>query len=147
MEHLDFPDEASWNERSLWFDSLLEKKQGLGSYFVSEQATALSSELKAVYCCGAWYTVFILAVAIIDAQFREYELPDHKGSAFALAKDLNFNPDFDWLRKKRNKLVHINIDSPAAAMDDYLTKKAELETDAKKAIKIVCEALSLSPGT
>lgn len=147
MEHLDFPDKAIWNERNDWFNDLIELKQGLGSYFVSEQARALFSELHAVYCCGAWHTVVVLSVSIIDAQLREYELPDHKGSTFDLAKQINFNPDFDWLRKKRNKLVHIDIENPAATTDDYFLKKPEMQDDAKRSIELVCEAPFLSPGT
>ena len=64
-----------------------------------------------------------------------------------MTKEINFNPDFDWLRKKRNKLVHIDVENPVAAMDDYLLKKVEMEDDAKRAIELVCDALFLSPGT
>ena len=147
MDHLDFPNETVWNSRNDWFIDVLERRQGIGSYFISEHATALLSELQAIYCCGAWYTVIILSVSIIDAQLREYEMPDHKGSTFDLATKLNFNPDFDWLRKKRNKLVHIDIDNPSAAMDDYSTKAEELKADAERAVNIVCDALFLSPGS
>ncbi|MHB1177992.1 MAG: hypothetical protein ACYCZO_06635 [Daejeonella sp.] len=120
---------------------------GRGSYIVGEQATALNSELCAVYCCGAWYTVIILSVSIIDAQLRDCELPDHKGSTYELAKELGFNEDFDRLGKKRNKLVHLDIYNPIANLDDYDSIGDILESDAQKAIGIVLDAFFLSPGT
>jgi hypothetical protein len=146
MEHVNFPNQTTWQERSKWFDDLIEEKMS-GSYLVSEQASALCSELFGVFCIGAWYSVIILSVAIIDAQLRECETFDFEGNTYDLARHLDFNPDFDWLRKKRNKLVHLNVDDPIANLDDYSDKKDDLEKDAKKAIELVFEAFFLSPGT
>jgi hypothetical protein len=146
MEHLDYPDRSVWSDRCNWFNDLLEEKQGWGQYMVSEQAAALSSELLAVFCCGAWYTVIILSMAVIEAQIREYELPGQKGSVFQLAKQMSINPDFDWLRKQRNALVHLNTAQSGVSMDDYSLKGSELEQNAKRAIHIVFDALFMSPG-
>lgn len=126
MLHLDFPDKPVWNGRNDWFIELLNTKQSLGSYFISEQATALLSELQAIYCCGAWNNVIILSVSIIDTQLREYEMPDHKGSIYDLASKLNFNPEFDWLRKKRNRLVHIDVNNLETTIDDYYYIKSSV---------------------
>jgi len=147
MEHLNFPDEKTWYSRYDWFNNLLEEKQGYGSYIINDHATALSSELMALYCCGAWYSIIILSVSIIDAQLRDTEMPDHKGSTYDLANCIGFNEDFDWLRKKRNKLVHVDLENPAASLDDYYNKANELQEDAKRAIEIVCDAFFFSPGT
>ena len=144
MEHMNFPHRKVWDERCDWFDDALGKRQGYGGYDVSDQAAALTSELRAVYCCGAWYTVIILSVSIIDVTLREIDMPDHKGNTADLAAQLHFNPDFDWLRKKRNKLVHIDVNNPAASLDGY---SDELEADAKRAVEIVFDALCNSPGT
>jgi hypothetical protein len=130
-----------------WFNNLLEDKKGYGSYIVNDHATALSSELMALYCCGAWYSIIILSVSIIGAQLRDTEMPDHRGSTYDLANSISVNENFDWLRRMRNKLVHVDLENPAALLDDYYNKGVELEEDAKRAIEIVCDAFSFSPET
>jgi hypothetical protein len=147
MEHIHFPDRNKWEERYTWFDNLLEEKQGFGSYIVNDQATTLLSELMTAYCCGAWYTVIILSVSIIDAQLRDTEMPDHKGSTADLVKQIGFSEDFDWLRKKRNKLVHIDLNNPIASLDDYYSTSNQLQDETKRAIELVLDAFFFSPGT
>lgn len=146
MEHVQFPDRAKWDERSQWFDDLVEQRM-YGSYLVSEQATALCSEMYGMFCIGAWYSVIIISVSVIDAQLRECELMDFKGNTYELAKQLDFTKDFDWLRKKRNRLVHLDIDDPVANLNDYYDNTMDLESEARRAIEIVFDAFFLSPGT
>lgn len=55
--------------------------------------------------------------------------------------------DINWLRRLRNKYVHVNIDNPALEMDMQYDNRTELEADATKAIKMVINAFFQSPGT
>jgi hypothetical protein len=144
MELYDFPNRDSWDKRRVWLDRVIDERC-IGGYDVSEQAAALTLELQNIFCCGAWHTVIILSVAIVDAHFRDVERPDHKGSTADLVKQIGFKSDFEWLRKKRNKLVHIDVTNPIASLDDYLLKKEALEEEAKKAIEIVFDALFMFP--
>ena len=88
MDHLDHPDEGTWRDRQLWFEEELDRAQGeYGGYEVSEQACALMAEVQAVFCAGAWVGVVILAMAVIDAQLRETEVPGFAGSAHELRRE------------------------------------------------------------
>lgn len=146
MEHLDHPSKKIWNERRIWFESLNEKVSGEGSYLVSEQACALICEVECAFCAGAWISVIILAMIVVDAQLRETELLGFKGSTKQLIKSVSANPELQKLRKRRNALVHLNSEKPAITVDQQWLERNQLENEARKAIELMFEAFYLSPG-
>jgi len=145
MEHLGHPTEQIWEERRRWFESLEEETRGEGNYLISEQACALIAEVQSVFCAGAWVAVIVLAMSIIDAQLRETEVPDFKDNTKKLLDAVNADPELDWLRKRRNSLVHVNPDNPAITVDHQWSDRHKLETDARKAVKLMFEAFYMSP--
>lgn len=150
MDYLDPPDPKIWQIRQAWVEQQDEEAMGAaGSFFLSEQACALTAEVQACFCAGAWIAVIILTLAVIDAQLREIEFPDHEGTTYTLLNNLSDNTDLHWLRKRRNQLVHINPDKPAITVDDLWSPNqvAEYEKDAKKAVRLMFEILYLTPGT
>ena len=148
MELLESPNNELWNKRYEWIDNeiaLAEK----GSHFVSDHAISLFIDLQACYCIGAWLGVVILSVSVIDAHLRENEALDTNIGTAKLLNDYfegNKN-DINWLRRLRNKYVHIDIDNPALNLDIQYEERDELEKNATKAMKIVIEALFQNPGT
>lgn len=108
MKHLSFPESKIWDNRANWFDIRLETNLENGSFLISEHVSVLSSELRAAYACGLRHTTLILSVAIIDAQLRDIELPDHKGNTKSLTDELGFNCRFDVIRRRRNELIHFD---------------------------------------
>lgn len=125
MDQLEPPDFEIWEERRSWFESELENKQHpLASYLLSDQATALLVELQSCYCAGVFLTVIILSVSIIDAQLRETEAVDSKIGTAKLLREYFTGKDISWLRKLRNKYVHVDIANPALRIDDqYNTER------------------------
>ena len=148
MKQIEYPDEKLWDKRKNWFEQELEKAQHpLASYFVSDQATALVVDLQSCYSAGAFLAVVILSVSIIDAQLRETE-SGNKKIGTALLLDQHFTgKDIHWLRKLRNKYVHLDIDNPALTIDDQYMKGEEMEKEAQHAINMVIHAFFQSPGT
>jgi hypothetical protein len=147
MEQLDCPSQDIWEQRQQWFEHCLEEAQHpLANYIVSDHATALLVELQACYCVGAWVSVVILSISIIDAQIRETEAGDGRIGTAKLLTEYYAGHDINWLRKLRNKYVHIDIDSPALTIDDQYMKRKEMEADATKAIKMVIRSFFQSPG-
>jgi hypothetical protein len=59
---------------------------------------------------------------------------------------LGFDEKFQKLRKRRNRIVHINIDSPAITIDQQWGNREGLEEEAKQSIKLMFEAFYSSPG-
>jgi outer membrane lipopolysaccharide assembly protein LptE/RlpB len=115
---------------------------------VSDHAIALFADLQACYCIGAWLSVIILSISIIDAHLRETEAIDENLSTAKLLNEYYTGPyDINWLRKLRNKYVHVDINDPALEMNHQYNRRAEMEQDATKAIKMIIKAFFQSPGT
>lgn len=148
MEQLEHPVFEIWEERKGWFENELENKQHpLASYLLSDQGTALLVELQSCYCAGTFLAVIILSVSIIDAQLRETEAVDNKIGTAKLLDEYFTGKDINWLRKLRNKYVHVDIDNPALTIDDQHTNRKNMESDARRAIQMVIHAFFQSPGT
>ncbi len=146
MELLEFPDRKIWEERNTWIENEIENSV-VGSHLVSDQATALFMELQACYNIGAWLTVIILSVSIIDAHLRETEAMDNKIGTAKLLNEYYEGEDINWLRKLRNKYVHLDIDNPALEMNMQYGDRTDFKNDATKAIKMVIKAFFQNPGT
>lgn len=148
MEQLEHPYFEIWEERKGWFENELENKQHpMASYLVSDQATALLVEIQSCYCAGAFLSVVILSVSIIDAQLRETEAVDSKIGTAKLLNEYFTGTDINWLRQLRNKYVHLNIENPAVTIEDQYGNREEMESDARRAIQMVIHAFFQSPGT
>lgn len=147
MNHLEHPSLSLWEERRRWFEKVEEEARGEGNYLVSEQACALIAEAQSVFCAGAWVAFILLAASIIDAQLRETELPSWKGNTKDLLHRLVDNQELDWLRLRRNALVHVNPHHPAITIDDQWFNGDKLELDARKALKLVFETFYFNPST
>jgi hypothetical protein len=103
------------------------------------------AEVQAVFCAGAWVGVVILAMAVIDAQLRETEVPGFAGSARDLIRVAGVNEELQSLRKRRNALVHVNPDAPALTVDQQWSERTVLEQDARRAIRLMAEAFFTTP--
>ena len=135
-----------WESRRRWFEEVNESCEGEGSYLVSEQACALVGEVQAAFCSGAWIAVIVLAMAVIDAQLRETELPGFKGSTKKLLASINANPDLQKLRERRNAVIHVDPENPAITVDQQWANRAILEQEARQAIRLMFETFYMSPG-
>lgn len=147
MEWLELPSREEWENRRRWFEEMNETAAGRGSYFLSEQACALIGEVQTAFCAGAWVAVIILAVAVVDAQVREYELPGFRGSTKSLLEEAGADAALQRVRERRNAFVHINPDNPAITVDKQWSDRAELEEEAREAVKLMFDTFYMSPGT
>src|SRR4051812_26529214 len=102
-----------WNARYEWFTAVEAGARGEGSYIVSEHASALSLDLMRAFCSGAWVSVIVLAVAVVDAQLRDAELPGFKGKTSRLFKEAGVSDKMSSLLRRRNDLVHCRVGAPA----------------------------------
>lgn len=118
MDYLDCPSPKLWEQRRLWFESIEEATRGNGNYFVSEQACALSAEVQAVFCTGAWGAVLILTMSVVDAALRETEVPGFRGNTKDLLDAAGANTELQKLRQRRNSLVHVDPEQPGITVDE-----------------------------
>ena len=135
MEHLERPDELTWEERRLWFEEQEAAASAAGAQRLSEQACALMVDLQAAFCAGAWTAVVILAAAIVDAQAF------HAGFPADGKRD-----DRAWLRGLRNALVHENPKDPAITVEDQWLKRDHWARTARRAVSTALDTLYGAPG-
>lgn len=133
-----------WQERADW---LAEIEKGsshpLASYLVSEKATLLAYDVHLSYCAGAWVSVLVLCHAAIDATIRDTETGDYKSNS---KRVFSGDPDLEWLRLKRNRLVHVSENEPDD-LGDFDVYHESLEADAQRAIRLLFRTIYASPGT
>lgn len=148
MDQLEHPDERLWNERREWFEELFDIEKKGGSYLVSEHALGLLVDLQATYCAGAFTATLILACAIIDAHLSEVEgAGGGMKSAFSTSM---FAEDLEWIRVRRNRLVHYKDTEPSAiSVDDHWNKDIRdiHASDAMKSVELVGKVFFECPGT
>ncbi|MDP2931656.1 MAG: hypothetical protein Q8O05_04040 [Chloroflexota bacterium] len=87
------PSKEKWESRRRWFEEQNELFCVGNSYDLSEQACALAYEVETAFCAGAWVAVIVLAIAVVDAQLRETEFCEFKGSTKKLLEELDVNKD------------------------------------------------------
>jgi hypothetical protein len=134
-----------WHERYRWLRAVEEKIQHpLGSYLVSSQGLFISYDLEIAFCAGAWVSAIILAHAVIDATIRDTELGDYESNS---KKIFGGDPDLEWLRKRRNSLVHAREDYDPSNFDEMDGYHASLEDDARRAVTLVFRTIFANPGT
>jgi hypothetical protein len=140
---MDYTPIDIWQKRQDWINEELEKAEVAG-HAMSDYALVLFQDMSLAYCAGAWISVIIMSVSIIDAHLREDIENETIGTAQLLT---NFyeGDNIDWLRKLRNKYVHHDINNPVLDLDSYLTEQNKLEQDATESIKMVIKALFQNP--
>jgi len=147
LDHLDAPPEDIWNVRRKWFEDHVFEHQGLGSHLLSEQACALMMEVQSCYCSGAWIAVVVLAFTVIDAQLSETMAPDFEGNSAGLLRHLELGEEYQKLRLRRNRIIHLRSDQPAITVDQQWGSRQELEAEAQDAVKLMLAAFFSAPGT
>jgi hypothetical protein len=120
------PDPASWRRRAAWFWRAHDINAGPLAPPPRPRLDALTAELEAVFCAGAWAATVILAWALCEIVAREM---DARAGAAAEAAPA---ADYDWLRERRNRLVHGREDLP---------DEPELQAWAEGAVRIAFRAL------
>lgn len=144
---MNFPNRNLWEKRNKWIENEIENSMKNG-HSVSDHAAALFLDLQACYCIGAWISVIILSISILDAHLRETESGDNEiGTAKLLNNFYDGSEDINGLRRLRNKYVHLDLNNPILEMNAQFDeqKRGQMEREATNAIKIVIKAFFQSP--
>ena len=145
MEIFECPKIETWNSRREWLDKELEYAQTGLSYLVSDHSTALFMDMQLAFCAGAWISVIVMSISVIDSHFRETESGDNSIGTAKLLQDFYKGEEIDWLRKLRNRYVHHNLEKPLLDTNAWFSQ-TRLEKDAYKAMKMTIAALFQNPG-
>ncbi|RZL50345.1 MAG: hypothetical protein EOP00_04885 [Pedobacter sp.] len=137
----NFPNKDTWRERRKFIDEEIATRNVAECYMVNDHASALFFELQNCYCVGAWLSVVILSVSIIDAHIRYCEGEAEKLETYKLLKKYYQGDDINWLRKLRNSYVHFDENRSTLEMNILYTKVPKLSNEATRALKIVVSVL------
>jgi hypothetical protein len=143
MDQIDYPSKMVWEARQSWFESVFDNEQRLGSYIIGEHAIGILVDLQSIYCAGAFVSTIVISCTIIDSHLREAELePDFEGGIRAVFGQSVYKVELDWLRRRRNKLVHFRPNAAlAVSVDDHWINRGKHEGEAKRAICLVANVL------
>jgi hypothetical protein len=130
MRSLAPPDPKLWQSRAGWFWRAHDLNAGPRPLDLNPRASLLLGELEAVFCAGAWASVVIVAWALVEAEERAAAR-----AAAARREAPRPEPDADWLRERRNALVH------AGAEQEELPGEPALETMAQGAVRVAFKTL------
>jgi len=134
-----------WQQRRDWIDQELEAAE-VGVHDTSDHAVALFFDMAISYCAGAWISVIVMSVSVIDAHLRGVEAIDDEIGTAKLLNDYYTGSNINWLRKLRNSYVHFDIDNPALGMNAHFEDQTKMEEEATTAMKITIKALFQNPG-
>ena len=146
MDLFDCPEKEIWTQRMDWIAKEIEDAEIGLVYSVSDQATALFMDMQLAYCAGAWLSVIITSISVIDAHLRETEAMDETIGTARLLNEYYEGDDINWLRQLRNRYVHLNPDKPAFEMNAWFDNQDQFQQNATKAIKMTIKALFQNPG-
>ncbi|MBK8723714.1 MAG: hypothetical protein IPL95_16095 [Saprospiraceae bacterium] len=142
----DYADKDVWNKRRKLLDEELEKAEIGLVYTVSDYSTTLFMDMQISFCSGAWLSIVIMSVSVIDSHLRETEAMDTSIMTAKLLKEYYEGEEIDWLRHMRNKYVYHNLDKPFFEMNNWFKNQEQLEKDATKAMRMTISALFQNPG-
>lgn len=140
-ELFDCPEKEIWERRRTRVGEELERAE-VGGYSLSDHSTALFMDMQMAFCAGAWISVIVMSISVIDAHLRETEADNNSIGTAKLLQEFYQGEEIDWLRKLRNRYVHHNLEKPFLEMN---YNQASLEKDAYKAMKMTISALFQNP--
>ena len=123
-----------WTKRSDWLSEIEQSSSHpMASYLLSDQGTLLTYDVHRAFCSGAWVSVIVLCHAAIDATIRDTELGDYTSNS---KKIFGGDAELEWLRKTRNRLVHVSPDTDPK-LADFDVYHDSLEPDARRAVELL----------
>lgn len=143
-ELFDCPEKEIWERRRTWVYDELEKAE-VGGHSVSDHSIALFMDMQKAFCTGAWISVIVMSISVIDAHLRETEADNNLIGTAKLLQEFYEGEGIDWLRKLRNRYVHHNLEKPFLEMNCWFNNQTSLEKDAYKAMKMTISALFQNP--
>ena len=130
MRTLAPPDPKLWLSRAEWFWRAHDLNAGPQPLDLNARASLLLAELEAVFCAGAWASVVIVAWALVETEERAAAR-----AAAARGEEPRPEPDADWLRERRNALVH------SEPWREEVPDETALETMAQGAVRVAFKTL------
>jgi hypothetical protein len=132
MRTLAPPDPKLWQARADWFWRAHDINAGPHVLDLGARSGMLLAELETLFCAGAWASVVIVAWTLVEAEQRTMAR-----ALAARGEDTPREPDADWLRERRNALVHVDPDRAANEVPD----EAALEAMAQGAVRVAFKTL------
>ncbi|MCD8032037.1 MAG: hypothetical protein LUF85_14765 [Bacteroides sp.] len=134
-----------WKQREAWINKELEEAE-TGVHDCCDHVITLFFDMQIAYCAGAWISVIVMSVSVIDAHLRDVEAMNAKIGTAKLLNDYYKGEDINWLRKLRNSYVHFEDNKSVFGMNAHFEKQEELEKNATKAMEMTIKALFQNPG-
>jgi hypothetical protein len=144
-KNMDYLPIDIWQQRRDWIDNELENAE-TGVHDCCDHAVALFMDMAIAYCAGAWISVIVMSISVIDAHLRGCEAMNDKIGTAKLLNDYYTGDNINWLRQLRNSYVHFNTDNPVLEMNAFYENQEQMGKDATTAMRMTIKALFQNPG-
>lgn len=129
------PSHEEWMERRNTFTGFgLKLYNNLGHGKLPEKFRVFERELERSYCSGAHLSCIVFADTIVGIFKEAANAEGRKQLVLQLAY---LEPEIQWLRARRNDLMHFSRCPVPLDLQQYMTGRAELAGDARQACAIV----------
>lgn len=142
---MNYPSTEVWQKRRHWIDKELEDAE-VGVHDCCDHAIALFFDMCISYCAGAWISVIVTSISVIDAHLRGVEAMDDKIGTAKLLDEYYTGDNINWLRKLRNSYVHFDTNKEILGLNAHFDNQQLMEEDATVAMKMTIKALFQNPG-
>ena len=143
MQHLEHPSAELWNERREWIERLSFEQEQRADFMLGEQASALTADVQACFCAGAWCAVIVLAFSVIETNLRETEIWSKSTPSIRVVA--GEHEEVHALRLARNRLMHAQAEDPAITVDQQWDERDRLEAEARGAVLAMIRSLYRYP--
>lgn len=128
------PDREKWEERRNIYDAIWSQCIHENGSFSNEHVSGLKWELERCFCSGSWIAVVIISAAIVEVHLSHIGKWKKENN---LLKKLDVEEDWNWLKKRRNYLVHgIEHKNSRLPASEYRNQRDKLQSESEKAIKV-----------
>lgn len=148
LSHFDFlpsspPDVHEWEYRRKKYDAIWMNCIHENGSTSNQHTDGLKWELERCFCSGSWIAVVILSAAIVEVHLS------HIGKwkkSDDLLNELNIKDEWNWLKDRRNYLVHgeqkTNSRLPTS---EYRREREKLQRDGERSIMVALKVALNNP--
>lgn len=111
----------------------------------NDHTDGLKLELERCFCSGCWVASIILSASIVEVHLS-YLNQWKKDERSVAVEKLGLTPEWDWLRERRNNLIHGKVGSEDSRLSttEYRYKRDDMQREAERAVSV---ALKVSLNT
>lgn len=140
------PDSHEWEYRRRKYDFIWMSCINPNGSTTNDHADGLQLELERSFCSGCWVACIMLSAAIVEVHLSFLDRWKRAEAKIA-TKELNITEEWEWLRERRNMLVHGKVGSEESRLSatEYRYGRDSLQREAQRAVRVALQVSLNNP--